>query len=133
MDFVYRLFYLVFNAYYQHGKYRDAIPRLTAFSVLVTFVFCMFLLIEGGIWWFGGFPNGGGYLLPQLGACFVGLLSLAVVYLLFYRNRRYLQIYLRYRDDASVNSLRARVLGWTVIIAVLVISFAAAIFMLGAS
>ncbi len=108
-----KLFYIIYNKYYKHGDYKNDIPPLTVAGLFVIAVMSLIMLT-----WLAGkvtidptayaehrlkLPRG------------IFLIAIGITFFSFYYNSRYKAIYERYKNEAHLDSTRARVIAFIII------------------
>ena len=95
-----KLFFVIFNSYYKDNEFKNDNPPLTVgglffgmfFGIYVSFYYCYILYLD--IETRQGPTDSAAYLL--------GLLSLVTTYFCFFWNMRYMSIYEKYKDNATL-------------------------------
>lgn len=121
-----KLFYVIYNSYYKHGEYRNDIPLLTVWGIMVVSFVCLTIL---GIDVVHAFLNPTARL-PILGKnTWMSILVFysLLYYLFFVFRKRYLEVYNRYKDAQFVNSKTGKTIAWTFVIFSFVSPFAFAL------
>lgn len=106
-----KLFYIIYNSYYKHGKYKKDNPPLTVWGIFLVFFFSFSYSIAIIIGWINPLY----YRLPKINKPMMLLVTVffgTIVYFLFYHNKRYHKIYETYKDDVFLNSIIAKYLGF---------------------
>lgn len=116
-----RLFYIIYNSYYKHGEYKDDIPTLTVGGIFSVSFYCIELSIINII----GFINPLYQKMKISGfkSFLISIISLVIVYFLFYHKKRYDKIYERYKDDIFLNSKTAKYFGFIIIVLIILSPF----------
>ncbi len=119
MDFI---FYIIYNSYFKHGNYKNDIPPLTVGGIFTVVFFCLTLLIKGirAYVLYGNVPFAG---FEKNHAPIVGFFCAIAAYLMFYRNKRYINIYNQFKDNQFANSWPGKILGWMAIILLMLSPF----------
>ena len=110
-----RLFYIIYNSYYKHGKYKNDIPPLTVFgifciavlSLATTIIYNIYLFNDP--WYFRNnrFPTGFTWLFG---------LSVVLTYFMFYYRRRYKRIYEKYKLVSKYDKLPVKVIAFCLMV-----------------
>jgi len=110
-----RLFYIIYNSYYKHGKYQNDIPPLTVFGIfcmgLLSLIFTIFLCVYHlkDPYYFRHNPQP-----PGQGVIFI--ISIIITYFAFYYKKRYKEIYNKFKDISSYDTKHARFLAFSFMI-----------------
>jgi len=123
-----QLFYVIYNSYYKHGNYKNDMPPLTVGGIFTIMWLTLALTI------FTIFFNDT-FSLPQdqriIAAkelsieenkplfYLVLFASALLTYLLFYFNKRYEKIYLKYQDNVALNTTFAKYLAFSIAVVVI--------------
>jgi hypothetical protein len=107
-----KLFYIIYNAYYKHGEYKNDIPSLTVGGIFSIFFFSIgyssLIIIK--------LINDPFFLhLPKLSKPIMSLITILfgiIVYFIFYYGKKYQKIYETYKEDVFLNSKLAKGLGF---------------------
>ncbi|UFH47404.1 hypothetical protein LNP27_05035 [Flavobacterium galactosidilyticum] len=120
---VYKLFYIIYNAYYKHGEYKNDIPSLTVGGIFLGCFFGIGLSISTIIDLMDPVYDPVNKTLSKpstltsiLAVIFYG----SIVYFVFYYNKRYRKIYETYKGDVFLNSQFAKYIGFTAVIIIIV-------------
>jgi hypothetical protein len=116
LNFYNQVFYIIYNAYYSHGRHnKNHIPGLRVFGIFSVMFFCQALFVYGLIAVMRDRntsmvgPNETGFRL-------LGLLSVLVTYFLFYYNKKYVAIYYQYKENSLANRTERKIAAWAFII-----------------
>jgi hypothetical protein len=110
-----KLFYIIYNSYYKHGSYKNDTPPLTVFGIFTIAFFSVWGLIVDIIHWS---IDKNFYIkrTPHLDHRWYILGGALITYFLFYYNKRYKDIYLKYKDNKALDSRFVRILGFVIVI-----------------
>ncbi len=113
MDFIY---YIIFNTYYKHGNFKNDKPPFTVFFIWLLCFFCITLSLKTiyEIVYLGPYYKGKGF--GKYSKYLIGILCGTLVYFMFYFNKRYVNIYLKYRNNHFANGLVAKLFTWFFVI-----------------
>lgn len=113
-----KLFFVIFNSYYKDNQFKNDNPPLTVgglffgmfFGLYVTFYYCYIFYIDIEV------QQGP----TDSAAILLGFLSLLTTYFCFFWNKRYLTIYEKYTDDASLRKKSTKFLCFCLIFSLIV-------------
>lgn len=114
-----KLFYIIYNSYYKHGAYKNDIPTLTVGAIFGVF----FLSIGYSSLIVFGWINPMYYNLPKLSKAILSLITLLfgiIVYFVFYHEKKYQRIYIKYKEDTFLNSKSGKVFGFFFVLIIIV-------------
>jgi len=110
-----RLFYIIYNSYYKHGKYNNDNPSLTVGGMFLVFFLSICLdiaflikLMEDPL--FLNFPKKSKPIMLLVISMFG-----SIVYFLFFYNQKHHKIYEIYKEDVFLNSKTAKYLGFFIV------------------
>ena len=110
-----KLFFIIYNSYYKHGSYKNDIPPLTVFGIFTIAFYSVWALIVDIIHWS---IDENFYIkrTPHLDNRWYILGGAVITYFLFYFNKRYKKIYLKYKENKLLDSKSVKVLGFTIMV-----------------
>lgn len=110
-----KIFYIIYNSYYKHGKYKNDIPPLTVFGIFCVSICSIGILVdfayhlmEDPLYYRNKKQNGG------VGVWF--LCSVLITYFTFYHNKRYKSIYEKFKDFPQYDNMRYKIIAFTFMI-----------------
>jgi hypothetical protein len=115
-----KLFYIIYNSYYKHGEYKNDNPSLTVWGIFLIFFFSISLdiviitkLINDPL--FLHFQK------PSKPFILLGLVLFgALVYFLFFHNKRYYEIYETYKENIFLNKKSTKYWGFFIVFFIIV-------------
>ncbi|MFB5945715.1 hypothetical protein [Albibacterium profundi] len=121
-----KLFYIVYNSYYKHGEYRNDVPLVTVWGILVV---SLASLTVFGIFAVHALLKPTARLPSQIKDTWMLIyIFYSVLYCVFFVfNKRYVKIYNRYKDDQFLNSKTGKAIAWAFVIFSFVSPFAFAL------
>lgn len=110
---IYKLFYIIYNAYYKDGNFKNDNPSLTVGGIFTVFLFCVFLLIFLILDWINPLCQ-----IPKVNkpimflvTCFFG----TIVYFIFFYKKKNILIYEKFKDNHLLNSKAAKAWGFFIV------------------
>ncbi len=110
MDFI---FYIIYNAYYKDGNYKNDMPAFTVFILFTLAFFCILLMLADVKVLLTEGPYVKELGLKKYHIYLLGLMGAVITYLMFYINKRYVNIYDTYKDSRFANGYTGKIIGWT--------------------
>jgi hypothetical protein len=108
-------FYIIYNAYYKHGNYRNGHPIYTAVTLFAALFGLVWLSFEEVINIFF-FENYISLYKEDLPAILTSCVFMGLSYFLFMRKNRYEIIYNKYSNDKFLNSIQGKILGFLLLL-----------------
>lgn len=116
-----KLFYIIYNSYYKHGKFHNDSPPLTVFGIFCIATNSLLMMSVSSVYQY----NDPLYLrknhLPNRGIWLI--ISVALVYFTFYHNKRYQKIYEKYSHNLAYDALLQKVIAFTTMVLLIATPF----------
>lgn len=107
-----KLFYIIYNSYYKHGKYKNDIPPLTVFGIFCIATFSVIIGIVYSFYLINDPTYFRTHKAPGKGIFFA--VAVIITYASFYNNKRYKLIYNRFKDVSKYDSLTYRFIAFVI-------------------
>lgn len=113
-----KLFYIIYNSYYKHGKYKNDIPPLTVFGIFCVAIFSILNTVADVIYLIKDPTYFRTHTAPSPTVYF--FISIIVTLLLFYRNKKYKKIYNKYKNVEKYDKIEIRIIAFSIIVMLII-------------
>jgi len=113
-----RLFYIVYNSYYKHGKYKNDIPPLTVFGIFCVATFSILISIAYAIYLLKDPTYFRTHRAPSKTIYFIS--AALITYLLFYYKKRYKSIYDKFKDIEHYDTFKGKFIAFFIMVLIII-------------
>jgi len=116
-----KLFYIIYNSYYKHGKFQNDNTPLTVFGIFCIATNSLIMTLVSSVYLYGDplylrknhLPHRGIYLIT----------SIVLTYFAYYHKKRYQHIYERYSQNKTYDALYSKVAAFSAMVLLIVTPF----------
>jgi len=116
-----KLFYIIYNSYYKHGKFHNDIPPLTVFGIFCVAANSIIMTLVSIAYLYGDPLYLRNNHLPNKGLYF--LTSIVFTYFTFYHNKRYQKIYKKHSKNKAYDELYSKVIAFSIMVLFIITPF----------